>query len=250
MKRGHVSEAPTDVVVDGPITRHIRSVLAPNAGPMTLDGTNSLVMSGNGRSAVVVDPGPPDPSHLAALTSGPPVELILITHHHIDHTEASAELSRLTGAPVRAFAENECHGGGAPLVDGEVIEVAGLQVRVVHTPGHSYDSVCFVVESDSDGEAAVLTGDTILGRGTTVVYDLAAYLGTLELLADLGGDREFVAVPAHGPVLPSLRGVAGMYLAHRQERLDQVRGVLAARERRPHPARGRRARGGRRSSIR
>ncbi len=97
-------------------------------------------------TAVVVDPGPPDPDHLAALTSGPPVELILITHHHIDHVEAAAQLSAQTGAPVRAFLPEHCHGGGTPLVDGERITAAGLEIRVLHTPGHCADSVCFVVD--------------------------------------------------------------------------------------------------------
>ena len=71
---------------------------------MSLDGTNSYVLSApDSRGVVVVDPGPLDEAHLAALQSCGPVELVLITHHHRDHTEASARCHELTGAPVRAF---------------------------------------------------------------------------------------------------------------------------------------------------
>ncbi|HJQ43639.1 MAG TPA: MBL fold metallo-hydrolase, partial [Jatrophihabitantaceae bacterium] len=100
----------------------------------------------------------------------------------------------------------------------------GLRLSVLATPGHTADSVCFVV---GDGEA-VLTGDTILGRGTTVVAHpdgiLGAYLDSLRLLRDVG---QAVVLPGHGPELPSLEDVASYYLAHRAERLDQVRAALA-----------------------
>ncbi|BAS17492.1 beta-lactamase-like protein 2 [Arthrobacter sp. Hiyo8] len=145
-----------------------RSRLAPNPGPMSLDGTNSYVIAApDAAGVVVVDPGPLDESHLAALAAAGPVELVLITHRHKDHTEASEVFHELTGAPVRAADPAYCH-GGEPLRGGEVIEAGGVEIRVLATPGHTSDSVCFHLPGDGP-DGSVLTGDTILGRGTTVL---------------------------------------------------------------------------------
>ena len=202
-------------------------LLAPNPGPMTLDGTNSYLLGAAGSAGrIVVDPGPGDAAHLAALAAGGEVELILITHRHHDHTEGAAELARLTGAPVRAADPAHCQGGPA-LFDGEIIEAAGLVVSVVATPGHTADSVCFVLAGDGD-TGSVLTGDTILGRGTTVIAppdgSLGDYLASLRALSGLG--PRFV-LPAHGPQLPDLSAAAAAYLAHREQRLDQIRSAIA-----------------------
>lgn len=201
--------------------------LAPNPGPMSLDGTNSYVLRGSpDASAVVVDPGPEDEVHLAALAGVGRVELILVTHRHADHTAGSARLHELTGAPVRAADPAHCHGGGAPLVHGEAIRAAGLDITVLATPGHTSDSVCFHLPADGR-YGSVLTGDTILGRGTTVLdYPdgaLGDYLASLDLLEALG---PAAVLPAHGPVLPSLESAARDYRAHREGRLAQVRGAL------------------------
>ncbi|MEO5834657.1 MAG: MBL fold metallo-hydrolase [Nakamurella sp.] len=208
------------------------SRLASNPGPMTLDGTHSYVLAGPGASSVVVvDPGPLDEEHLAELAARP-VSVVLITHHHLDHTAASAAFHALTGAPVRALDPAFCV-GGEPLRDGELIEVAGVRIRVVATPGHTADSVCFVLPDDtgldgsSTGAGSVLTGDTVLGRGTTVIAHpdgaLGAYLSSLDLLAALGAAT---VLPAHGPVLPDLASVVAGYVAHRRVRLAQVEAAL------------------------
>lgn len=198
----------------------VRTVLAPNPGPMTLDGTNSYVLSAGLGSSVIVDPGPDHADHLATLANTNPV-LVLITHHHADHTEASAAIHRLTGAPVRALDAAQCHGGD-PLSDGELIGAAGVSIRVLATPGHTADSVCFQL---ADG---VLTGDTILGSGTTVIVggdgSLGAYLSSLELLRSLG---DVPVLPGHGPRLPSLADVSDQLIAHRHQRLDEVRSALS-----------------------
>lgn len=210
------------------------TLLAPNPGPMTLDGTNSYVLRAESGPAVVVDPGPEDAGHLAALAGAGPIELILITHRHRDHTEGSETLHRLTGAPVRAPRAADCHGGD-PLADGERIVVGALDIRVVATPGHSADSTCFHLPTDravggdtpGDGSGSVLTGDTVLGRGTTVIGipdgTMAQYLDSLERIAGLG---PCLGLPAHGPMLPDLAGACGQYLAHRRGRLDEVRAAL------------------------
>ncbi|MDE8588043.1 MBL fold metallo-hydrolase [Arthrobacter sp. NQ4] len=202
--------------------------LAPNPGPMSLDGTNSYILRGPAQSAVVVvDPGPEDDTHLAALAGVGTVELILVTHRHADHTAGSARLHGLTGAPVRAMDASHCHGGGEPLASGEVIRAAGLEIAVIATPGHTSDSACFHLPADGQN-GSVLTGDTILGRGTTVLDypdgKLGDYLASLDLLEALG---PATVLPAHGPVLPSLKSAARDYRTHREERLAQIRAALA-----------------------
>lgn len=206
-----------------PLTRRL---LAPNPGPMSLDGTNSYLVGDPGSgSVVVIDPGPAHAGHIRSLADAGAVDLILVTHHHGDHTAASAELSRITGAPVRALDPAFCI-GGEPLADGEEIAAAGAGIRVVATPGHTADSVCFVLAADG-AHGSILTGDTILGRGTTVLAapdgSLAEYLDSLALLRGLG---PLAVLPAHGPSLPDLELICDSYLAHRRERLDQVRAAL------------------------
>jgi len=202
-------------------------ILAPNPGPMSLDGTNSYVLRAPGQASVVlVDPGPLDEAHLKALAGAGAVELVLVTHRHADHTAGSARLHELTGAPVRAADPAQCHGGGQPLRDDEVIRAAGLGITVLATPGHTSDSVCFHLPADGKF-GAVLTGDTVLGRGTTVLDfpdgTLGDYLATLDRLAALG---PATVLPAHGPVLPSLEAIARDYRKHREERLAQIRAAL------------------------
>ncbi len=201
-------------------------LLADNPGPMTLDGTNSYLLSGpDGPGLIVVDPGPDDEAHLTTLAGDGPVELILITHRHADHTAGAARFAELTGAPVRAADPAHCR-GALPLVDGELIEVSGRRVRVLATPGHTADSVSFHL-LESGGAGAVLTGDTILGRGTTVIAhpdgDLGSYLASLDSLAALG---PALVLPAHGPELPDLAAVCAAYAEHRQQRLDSIRAAL------------------------
>ncbi|MCI4063169.1 MBL fold metallo-hydrolase [Micromonospora sp. R77] len=200
---------------------------APNPGPMTLDGTNTWVLrAAPGEPAVVVDPGPADEAHLAAIAAHGPVAAVLITHGHPDHTEGSARLHELLdGAPVRAV--DPAHTVGAePLTADTPLDAAGLSLRLVPTPGHTADSVCFLVGHGD--ERVVLTGDTILGRGTTVVAHpdghLGDYLASLELLSAYRG---IPALPGHGPALADCGAAADFYLAHRRARLDQVRQVVA-----------------------
>ncbi|MEU0156627.1 MBL fold metallo-hydrolase [Micromonospora fulviviridis] len=184
---------------------------------MTLDGTNTWILRAPGEEAcVVVDPGHEDVEHLTRVADCGPVALILITHRHIHHVEGAPWLAERTGAPVRAFDQTLCR-DAEPLADAGTVTAAGLEIQVLHTPGHSDDSICFRLED------AVLTGDSIVGRGTTMVASLGQYLDSLRLLGTISGA---VVLPGHGEELPDLATVANEYLAHREQRLDQVRNAL------------------------
>jgi len=192
-------------------------VRAPNPGPMTLDGTNTWVLGVPGADGVVVvDPGPLDERHLTAVAARGPVVGVLLTHGHPDHAEGLERFLALTGA------ERLDLRGDRPTV-----EIAGLTVRSLATPGHTADSLCFLVEAG--GEQAVFTGDTILGRGTTVIAhpdgDLGDYLDSLTALTTY---ERIPALPGHGPALADCAAAARFYLAHRRARLDQVRQAVAA----------------------
>ncbi|WP_243060187.1 MBL fold metallo-hydrolase [Nocardioides sp. SR21] len=206
-----------------------RCLLAPNPGMMTLDGTNTWVLQEPGASAsVVVDPGPIEDGHLERLTAElGDVGLVLLTHHHFDHAEVAAEFARRKGCAVRALEPALCVDGD-PLVDGEDIVVDGLSLRVLTTPGHTADSISLVVPADG----ALLTGDMVLGRGTTVVAhpdgQLGPYFSSIERMRSLASSGEVRTLwPAHGPVLDDALGVLDFYLAHRRDRLAQVERALA-----------------------
>jgi glyoxylase-like metal-dependent hydrolase (beta-lactamase superfamily II) len=204
-------------------------VLAPNAGPMTLDGTNTWVLREPGaRRSVVVDPGPSAVAHLDAVAEAAgDVAVVLLTHHHDDHSEAARQFAERMGCGVRAL-DPAYRLGSEGLADGDVVEVDGLQVRVVGTPGHTSDSLSFLLPADG----VVLTGDTVLGRGTTVVAhpdgQLGAYLGSLDRLHALASEHGLTGIwPGHGPVIGDALAALDHYVAHRRDRLGQVEAALA-----------------------
>ncbi|HEY0902904.1 MAG TPA: MBL fold metallo-hydrolase [Marmoricola sp.] len=212
-------------------------VLAPNANIMTLDGTNTWILrsADSGRS-VVIDPGPLDDGHLAAVADvAGEVRAVLLTHHHLDHSEGARVFAERVGCGVRAL-DPAYRLGSEGLSDGDVVDVDGLEIRVVGTPGHTADSLSFLVPS----ERALLTGDTVLGRGTTVVAhpdgELGAYLHSLDRLRALAESHAAERIwPGHGPVIDDALGVLDHYIAHRHERLDQVRAALDELTDAPHP---------------
>lgn len=219
------------------VTPFASVLLCDNSGMMELDGTNTYILRAPGSDeCVVVDPGPPKYKHHSRqLAEIPGVALTLVTHRHFDHTGGIKRLHKRTGAPVRARLDKYCR-EAPPLRDREVIEAAGLRITVLHTPGHTGDSVSFLVEHED--ERAVLTGDTILGSGTTVLDPtdggLRDYLNSLNRLIVEGEGARLL--PAHGPDHDDLGPVARFYKSHREERLDQIVSALDEMKMSPHEA--------------
>jgi glyoxylase-like metal-dependent hydrolase (beta-lactamase superfamily II) len=217
---------PVVETLDAALTR----VLAPNPAPMTLDGTNTYVVGLAGTGAVaVIDPGPPDEGHFARVRDvvadrDAEVVAVVATHHHLDHCEAAAGWAARWGCSVQAPSREVAGPDGRVLADGDRIDLPGLSIEVVATPGHCADHVAFRLET-----GALLTGDHVLGRGTSVVAypdgDLLSYLDSLERTLALGPD---VLHPGHGPSLtddPS--AVLTYYRDHRAFREAQLLNALA-----------------------
>lgn len=190
----------------------VTRVVAPNPGPYTGPGTNTWILDA-GPVAVVIDPGPDDDSHLAALErrlQGKTVGVVLVTHAHPDHLPLAERFARPHGASVRRHPE---------LGDGDVVRAGNLNVTALHTPGHSADHLSFLLADDS----AVFTGDLILGQGSSMVTypegDIAAYLRSLDRLAQL---EPRILFPGHWDPVTDAMGKIDEYRRHRLEREAQI----------------------------
>ena len=203
----------------------VHRVIAPNPGPYTGPGTNTWIVEA-GPVVAVIDPGPDDDSHLAAVNArigGATVGEVLVTHSHPDHRPLAERLASAHHASVQRYPE---------LGDGDVVRVGTLNVTALHTPGHSADHLCFWL----DGDRALFTGDLILGRGSSMVTypegDVAAYLRSLERVAAL---RPRLLFPGHWDPVEDAMGKIEEYRAHRLAREAQVlaevrRGAGTARD--------------------
>ena len=202
-------------------------VLCPNPSPMTLEGTNTWLLGAPDQDGlIVIDPGPLDEPHLRGVLNrvgDRRVAQTLLTHGHPDHAEGAARFAELTGSSVRAIGS-----GHDDLSDGDLVTAAGIELLVVATPGHSFDSISFCLTVEN----ALLTGDTVLGWGTTVVAwpdgVLQDYLVSLERIAGLtGSGRVTDLLPGHGGPIADAAGKVRFYREHRAERLEQIRDALA-----------------------
>jgi len=218
----------------GQVTAHAHCVLAPNPSAWTLDGTNTwLVTDPGGSRAVVVDPGPRDDEHAAAITDlaaalDVRIEAIVLTHGHADHSESARGLGQAWRVPVRAVDPSH-RLGSEGLTAGAAIALGDGALRVIATAGHTFDSVCLLVEHDG----VVLTGDTVLGRGTAVIAwpdgSLGEYLDSLARLARLLDEHEVgYLLPGHGPALDHPAAVIAAYREHRRLRLAEVADLVRA----------------------
>lgn len=190
----------------------VHRVVAPNPGPYTGPGTNTWIVEA-GPVVAVIDPGPDDERHLAAINQrigSATVGVVLVTHSHPDHLPLAERVASAHHASVRRFPE---------LADGDVVRVGTLNVTAVHTPGHSADHLCFWLA----GDRVLFTGDLILGRGSSMVTypegDVAAYLRSLDRVAAL---RPRILFPGHWDPVEDAMGKIDEYRTHRLEREAQV----------------------------
>jgi glyoxylase-like metal-dependent hydrolase (beta-lactamase superfamily II) len=220
----------------------IRRVVADNPGPFTYRGTGTYIV-GHGDVAVI-DPGPDDPAHLAAILQAVGTERVVaipITHHHADHSPLAGPLKAATGATIYGCAvrtpdaedtgEVQMEAGhdaafrpDVSLCGGGRIEGPGWTLEAIPTPGHTSNHLCYALPQEN----ACFTGDHIMGWSTTVITppdgDMTDYLQSLETIRGRG----FAALwPTHGPPILQVRPFIDAYLAHRQERMDQILLALA-----------------------
>jgi glyoxylase-like metal-dependent hydrolase (beta-lactamase superfamily II) len=190
----------------------VHRVVAPNPGPYTGPGTNTWIVEA-GPVLVVIDPGPDDDAHLAALNGrigAATVGVILVTHSHPDHLPLAERLASAHHAAVLRY---------PGLADQEVVRIGALNMTALHTPGHSADHLCFWL----GGDRALFTGDLILGRGSSMITypegDVAAYLRSLDKVAAL---RPRLLFPGHWDPVDDAMGKIEEYRAHRLAREAQV----------------------------
>ncbi|MDR7534982.1 MAG: MBL fold metallo-hydrolase [Armatimonadota bacterium] len=196
---------------------------------MTGTGTNTYLVAGDG--IAVIDPGPDDARHVAAVlaaTGGRAVRWILVSHRHVDHAPAAAALARATGAPVAALAGSAVpHDRG--LRDGETVAGPGYTLQALHTPGHASDHLCFLLRE----ERALFAGDLVAQGGTVVIAppdgDMAAYLASLERVRALDLARLY---PGHGEPVDDPAALLGEYIEHRLARERQIIAALRGGPRR------------------
>ncbi|RJF95353.1 MBL fold metallo-hydrolase [Noviherbaspirillum saxi] len=216
-------------IVPGTVTvlsEHLRRVTAPNPGFMTGPGTNSYLV-GTREGLAVVDPGPADAAHIEQLLAhaDAPIRWILTTHTHIDHSPGAALLKARTGAQVLGLpapAAGNQEQGFKPditLEHNQRVAIGGCTLRVIHTPGHASNHLCYLLEE----ERILLTGDHIM-QGSTVVInppdgDMRAYLASLQQLKQL--DVEYFA-PGHGFLMDKPHAVIDRIVAHRLAREQKI----------------------------
>jgi glyoxylase-like metal-dependent hydrolase (beta-lactamase superfamily II) len=221
-----LTEPPPAYGIATPIAPGIRRLVAPNPGPMTYHGTNTWLVDGPD-GLTVIDPGPDDAAHIAAITAAGPIARILLTHTHPDHVDAAPALQEITGAPTFGWGR-PWHKSFMPdhaLADGQTL--AGL--TILHTPGHASDHLCFL---RPDG--IVFTGDHVMSWNTSIVSppdgDMAAYMAGLRLLL-ARNDSLFLC--GHGPPLPQPQGLVRAMLGHRMGRESAIMASLGATPKAP-----------------
>jgi glyoxylase-like metal-dependent hydrolase (beta-lactamase superfamily II) len=193
----------------------IQRVLAPNPGPFTGPGTNTWVV-GDDSEVVVIDPGPVESSHADAIegvVGSRAVRAVIVTHTHPDHAPLANPLARTVSCPVLGHGPGPDFAPDELLVDGSEVEFAATSLRVLYTPGHADDHLCFQMGR------VLFTGDHIMGGSSVMVDDLSRYMTSLERLRGENWDRMY---PGHGPEIEEPGAVIDWYIAHRLQRESEI----------------------------
>lgn len=226
------ADLPTGVLM--PLSPMVARILAPNPSPFTYTGTQTYLV---GTDAVaVIDPGPDDAEHLAALNAGiggRPVVAILCTHTHRDHSPGARPLSAMTGAPIIGCAPLTLNDDGPRadaafdadyrpdriLADGEQVEGPDWVLEAVATPGHTSNHLCFALPQ----EQALFTGDHVMGWSTSVISppdgDMSDYMRSMQRLMERD---DIVFYPAHGEAVENPRRLVRGMMGHRKQREGQI----------------------------
>jgi glyoxylase-like metal-dependent hydrolase (beta-lactamase superfamily II) len=231
-----MNERPTGIAIQ--LEPLVTRVLAPNASPYTYTGTQTHIVGTT--DLAVIDPGPDDANHLAALAAiiaGRPVRAILVTHHHRDHSPATRSLAAATGAPIVGAVpfhhsdeatpvDAAFDAGYAPdrvLADGDSVEGNGWTLTAIATPGHTSNHLAFALPQSG----ALFSGDHVMGWSTSVVSppdgDMGAYMASLERLY-ARDDR--IYYPGHGDAVENPRRLVRGMLGHRKQREGQILRLL------------------------
>ena len=192
-------------------------ILGGNPSKFTLQGTNTYLV-GTGRRRILIDTGEGVPAWQASLKEtlekeNATVETALISHWHKDHVGGIDDL--LSISPETSIYKHDPDQGQSAITDGQTFRAEGVTLTAAHTPGHTKDHMVFVLAE----EDAMFTADNVLGQGTAVFEDLAAYMASLDSMRRLFRGR---AYPGHGPVLEDGPGKIAEYIAHRRQREEQV----------------------------
>ena len=231
------------------LSPNIRRVIANNPSAFTLYGTGTYIIGE--RNVAVVDPGPPDQTHIEAIlraTAGETITHMLVTHTHMDHSPGCRLLAQHSDAPTYGYGR---HGAGkiaagiqveeggdmdfepdVKVRDGDVVEGDGWSVECVYTPGHTSNHLCYALRGVQESPT-LFTGDHVMGWSTSVISppdgDMKNYMASLEKL--LGRDDE-VYWPTHGPSIVEPKAHVRAFIAHRREREAQILRCLAGGARR------------------
>ena len=213
-----------------PVLPGIGRIVARNPGIMTYHGTNTYLID-EADGLTIIDPGPPDPQHVAdILTAAGDTKItrIVLTHSHFDHMGAAESLKAATGAPVYAFHISAMPGYTADVLLRDDTEFAGL--TALHTPGHASDHLCFQY-SASDGSKILFSGDHVMSWSSSIVSppegDMLAYYRSLRRVMSR---NDAFYLPGHGPKLPEPQNLAAELLAHREKRENAILAALQTQD--------------------
>jgi glyoxylase-like metal-dependent hydrolase (beta-lactamase superfamily II) len=202
-------------------------ILAPNPSIMTGPGTNTIILGGGAQGALVIDPAVDDSAYLDALVQAGAerggIRRILITHGHPDHVGGAVALRDRLGVYIYAFSRQGAPVADEEIADGTIFPAGDDMLQAMHTPGHRFDHLCFLLRK----RRTLFAGDLISGITTNVIAppdgDMLDYINSLTRLQEI---EIAEIVPAHGPSIADAQAKIAEYIDHRMLREQQVMQVL------------------------